>query len=50
MSFDRILTSNVAYSSPVHPQVAAAATGLWHKQHGWIDEEDKKRKILALPR
>jgi len=42
--------SSLTYSSPVHPQVASAATQLWHKQHGWADEEDKKRKILALPR
>ena len=42
--------STFTYSSPVHPQVASAATQLWHKQHGWADEEDKKRKILALPR
>ena len=43
-------TLRLTYSSSVHPQVAAAATQLWHKQHGWTDEEDKKRKILALPR
>jgi len=42
--------SNITYSSTVHPQVAAAATQKWNKQHGWTDEEDKKRKILALPR
>ena len=42
--------SSLTYSSTVHPQVASAATQLWHKQHGWADEEDKKRKILALPR
>ena len=42
--------SSFTYSSTVHPQVAAAATQLWSKQHGWTDEEDKKRKILALPR
>ena len=42
--------SSFTYSSTVHHQVASAATQLWNKQHGWTDEEDKKRKILALPR
>ena len=42
--------SSITYSWTVHPQIVNAATQLWHKQHGWTDEEDKKRKILALPR
>ena len=42
--------SSFTYSATVHPQLVTAATQLWHKQQGWTDEEDKKRKILALPR
>ena len=42
--------SSFTYSSTVHPQLVTAATQLWNKQYGWADEEDKKRKILALPR
>ena len=38
--------SNLTYSSPVAPQVEAAALQLEQRRRGWTTEEDKKQKII----
>jgi len=41
--------SHLNYSTPVSEEVLAAAKKIEQKRRGWVDEADKKRKILRLP-
>jgi len=41
--------SHLNYSTPVSDQVLAAAEKVKQRRRGWVNEAEKKRKILALP-
>jgi len=41
--------SHLNYTTPVSEEVLAAAKKIEQKRRGWVDEADKKRKILQLP-
>merc|ERR1712192_143630 len=41
--------SHLNYTTPISEEVLTAAKKIEQKRRGWVDEADKKRKILQLP-
>merc|ERR1711971_181393 len=44
-----VYCSHLNYTTPVSEDVLTAAKMIEQKRRGWVDEADKKRKILQLP-